>query len=101
MELVPNKEKIRGLLENSIVGPKIKETEPIEYKYKGGNGENINYLIQEQEEDIDNNNDNFRESIDTQSITNPLLKINNTKKYPYNSIGIISVIFPLNEKKNI
>jgi len=25
MELVPNKEKIRGLLENSIVGPKIKD----------------------------------------------------------------------------
>ena len=98
MELVPNKEKIRRLLENSIVGPKIKETEPIEYKYKSGNEENIN-LIQEQEEDIDNNNDDFRESIDTQSITNPLLKINNTKKYPYNSIGIISVIFPLNEKK--
>ena len=30
MGLVPNKEKVRGLLENSIVGPKIKETEPIE-----------------------------------------------------------------------
>jgi len=25
MGLVPNKEKIRGLLENSIVGPKIKD----------------------------------------------------------------------------
>ena len=25
MGLVPNKEKVRGLLENSIVGPKIKD----------------------------------------------------------------------------
>ena len=46
MALVPNKEKICGLLENSIVGPKIKETESIEYKYKGGSEGNIN-LIQE------------------------------------------------------
>ena len=99
MGIVPNKEKIRNVLEKSLVNPNMKETDSIEYKYNSNiiidDEENMNSNeIQGQETE---NNDFFRISLDTESITNSLLNVKNTKKYPYKAIGIITVSFP--EKK--
>ena len=81
MGIVPNKEKIRNVLEKSLVNPNMKETDSIEYKYNSNiiidDEENMNSNeIQGQETE---NNDFFRISLDTESITNSLLNVKNTK----------------------
>ena len=102
MGLGPSKEKIRKILEKSINNQNINTQSlanlKIEYKYKQGDGMDI-------EETVSNNSssegsdfdgtDSFNFSQDeTQNITSPVLDVKNPKKFPYITIGRLQVRFP-------
>ena len=86
-----NKKEILKTLENSECDKKIfgYENPKIEYK--------INYVIDEKDEN--NLDDSFDFSFEKEKDINDTYKdIKNIKKYPYNSIGTISVQFPLSDE---
>ena len=100
MGIGPNKSKILKILENSVTGPNINEQRnlKLEYKYKS------DYLDEEMllsnNEENENSFDSFDFSFEgMQSITSCLCNIKNPKKFPYVTVGILSVKFPLDDKK--
>ena len=99
MGAAPNKEKIFQILEQSITNPFINEEKNLRIEYK-----QIDSIEFEENETVsdkkgDAKNDSFTLSNEEEQIlTGQNLKINNIKKFPYNAIGTISVIFPVSEK---
>ena len=100
MGLGPSKEKIRKILERSITNPNMNEQKNLKIEYKFNLKESL-----EAEENSTNmtnavsndnsENDSFYFSTDlTMTLNNPKLNVKNTKKFPYITIGTISVTFP-------
>ena len=101
MGLGPSKEKIRKILEKSMTNPNINEQKnlKIEYKYKQGDGMDIEEAASNQNSsegsDYQENSDSFNFSTDeNQTITSPLQDVKNVKKFPYIAIGTLTVKFP-------
>ena len=101
MGLGPSKEKIRKILEKSMTNPNINEQKnlKIEYKYKQGDGMDIEEAASNQNNsegsDYQENSDSFNFSTDeNQTITSPLQDVKNVKKFPYIAIGTLTVKFP-------
>ena len=87
MGLGPSKEKIRKILEKSMTNPNINEQKnlKIEYKYKQGDGMDIEEAASNQNNsegsDYQENSDSFNFSTDeNQTITSPLQDVKNVKK---------------------
>ena len=106
MGLGPSKEKIRKILERSITNPNMNEQKNLKIEYKFNLKESL-----EAEENSTNmtnavsndnsENDSFYFSTDlTMTLNNPKLNVKNTKKFPYITIGTISVTFPATKKSN-
>ena len=100
MGLGPSKEKIRKILEHSVTNPNTNEQKYLKIEYKFNLKESL-----EAEENSTNmanaasndnsENDSFYFSTDlTMILNNPKLNLKNTKKFPYITIGTISVTFP-------
>ena len=99
MGAAPNKEKIFQILEQSITNPFINEEKNLRIEYKQIDSIEFeeNETVSDKKEDA--KNDSFTLSNEEEQIlTSQNLKIINIKKFPYNAIGTISVIFPVSEK---
>ena len=100
MGLGPSKEKIRKILERSITNPNTNEQKNLKIEYKINLTESMeaeeNSANMTNSESNDNSeNDSFYFSTDlTMTLNNPKLNVKNTKKFPYITIGTISVTFP-------
>ena len=100
MGLGPSKEKIRKILERSITNPNTNEQKNLKIEYKFNLKESLeaeeNSTNMTNAESNDNSeNDSFYFSTDlTMTLNNPKLNVKNTKKFPYITIGTISVTFP-------
>ena len=100
MGLGPSKEKIRKILERSITNPNTNEQKNLKIEYKINLTESMeaeeNSANMTNAESNDNSeNDSFYFSTDlTMTLNNPKLNVKNTKKFPYITIGTISVTFP-------
>ena len=96
----PNKEKINHLLEQSESHPDLNNRK-IEYKYDETKSVDIEEINENNQNSENNEDDDFFDfDIDINfSITNPKLDVKNVKKFPYITIGTISVIYPLDEKE--
>ena len=84
-----------------MANPNINEQKnlKIEYKYKQGDGMDIEEATSNQNSsegsDYQENGDSFNFSIDEkQTITSPLQDVKNIKKFPYIAIGTLTVKFP-------
>ena len=106
MGLGPSKEKIRKILEHSITNPNMGEQKNLKIEYK--------FIYAESAEAEDNpsaqmkggenagggENESFIFSQEvTQVLDNPKLDVKNLNKFPYSSIGTISVKFPVSEEE--
>ena len=104
MGLGPSKEKIRKILEHSITNSNISEQKNLKIEYK--------FIYAESAEAEDNpsaqmkggenagggENESFIFSQEvTQVLDNPKLDVKNLNKFPYNSVGTISVKFPVSD----
>ena len=104
MGLGPSKEKIRKILEHSITNSNISEQKNLKIEYK--------FIYAESAEAEDNpsaqmkggenagggDNESFIFSQEvTQVLDNPKLDVKNLNKFPYNSVGTISVKFPVSD----
>ena len=86
MGIGPEKEKILKILENSVSNFNKKNFYKIEYKYKYENLE------------VYNENDSFNFSLDEEDINSPENDIKNIKLFPYVTIGVLSVKFPISNE---
>ena len=108
MGLGPSKEKIRKILEHSITNSNISEQKNLKIEYK--------FIYAESAEAEDNpsaqmkggenagggENESFIFSQEvTQVLDNPKLDVKNLNKFPYNSVGTISVKFPVSDAEFI
>jgi len=105
MGLGPSKEKIRKILEKSMINPNANEQRnlKIEYKYKQNDGmdvdESTSSSVSSESSEYAGENDSFSFSTEiTQSIDSPALDVKNTKKFPYIAIGTLTVKFPISEE---
>ena len=85
MGLGPSKDKIRKILEKSI--EKLNSSDKIEYKYKHNDDLEV---IEEKKEILEE----YNKKKEIKNIDSPLLDVKDVNKFPYNSIGFISVKFP-------
>ena len=84
MGLGPSKDKIRKILEKSI--EKLNSSDKIEYEYKHNDDLEI---IEEKKEILEE----YNKKKEIKNIDSPLLGVKDINKFPYNSIGFISVKF--------
>ena len=84
--------KFSEIIEKSL--GKTNSTYNIEYKC------NLK-LIEEQNENLEEYNNNKSLKDEIKNIDSPLLDIKNVNKFPYNSLGFISVKFPSSDENNI
>ena len=95
MGMGPAKERINKILVLSQT--KFESSAKIEYNYKLD--DNSDYL-EEKKDDIEeeNNKNNLLKEEMEKNINSPSLDIKKVNKYPYNSIGVISVKFSLSDE---
>ena len=103
MGLGPSKEKIRKISEKSINNTNINsqslQSLKIEYKYKQGDGMDIEETVSNTSSndgsEYQDGSDSFNFSQDeSQNITSSLQDVKNPKKFPYIAIGRLAVRFP-------
>jgi len=85
MGLGPSKDKIRQILEKS--SEKINSSHKIEYVCKQNNELEIT-------EEKKENFEKYNKKEEIKNIDSPLLDVRDINKFPYNSVGFISVRFP-------
>ena len=102
MGLGPSKEKIRKILEDSMINPNTNEQKysKIEYKYKQTESMDVeeNTANMNQGENQQNTGEGSESFIFSQEITqalnNPRLDVKKINKFPYIAIGTITSQFP-------
>ena len=90
MGLGPSKEKINKILKMSREYPNYDEQKNIRIEFK--------YTQSEKEEKKSEYFDNNDYSEEIKIIKSPAIDIKNTKKFPYNSVGILKVKFPISDE---
>ena len=93
MGLGPSKEKIQKILEKSVAI--FESSEKIEYNYKMDDNPTS---LEEKKDELEENNNNNLSKEEMKNINSPLLDVKKINKFPYNSIGVISVRFPLSDE---